>query len=70
MSLEERFYDTVYTGMSKSTHGALQRVVGIRCPFCDTVTEAYLWSLAGSGKKCVCGAKHTYHPPTSTRVKL
>lgn len=31
----------------------------IKCPFCSAVTTAYKWSLAGSGKKCSCGAKHT-----------
>jgi hypothetical protein len=31
----------------------------IECPFCSTVTTAYLWSLAGGGKKCGCGALHT-----------
>ena len=24
----------------------------IQCPFCNKQTEAYKWSLAGSGKKC------------------
>lgn len=28
----------------------------LTCPFCDADVEAYLWSLAGSGKKCGCGA--------------
>jgi len=31
----------------------------IECPFCGAVTTAYKWSLAGSGKKCGGGAKHT-----------
>lgn len=31
----------------------------IECPCCGRVTTAYKWSLAGSGKKCLCGAKHT-----------
>lgn len=31
----------------------------IECPFCGTKVTAYLWSLAGSGKKCpTCGALH------------
>lgn len=29
--------------------------VAIRCPFCGCVTEARVWSLAGSGKRCECG---------------
>lgn len=32
--------------------------VDIDCPFCGVTTTAYVWSLSGSGKKCVCGAKH------------
>ena len=30
--------------------------VTVRCPFCEVETEARLWSLAGSGKRCECGA--------------
>lgn len=26
--------------------------VDIKCPFCGTVTTAYIWSLYGSGKRC------------------
>jgi len=31
--------------------------VEVKCPFCQSRMTAYLWSLAGSGKKCSCGAK-------------
>lgn len=30
----------------------------IECPFCGQQVRAYWWSLAGSGKKCLCGAMH------------
>lgn len=31
----------------------------ITCPFCGTVTTAYLWSLCGCGKRCDgCSAIH------------
>ena len=30
--------------------------VGLKCPFCAATVLAYLWSLAGSGKRCECGA--------------
>ncbi len=33
----------------------------IRCPYCASEFWAYLWSLAGGGKRCEnkeCGAKH------------
>lgn len=33
----------------------------ITCPFCEEQTRAYIWSLAGSGKRCDgCGALHTW----------
>ena len=32
----------------------------IECPFCRREIKAYIWSLAGCGKRCYCGAKHTY----------
>ena len=31
-------------------------VATLRCPFCDCLVEARTWSLAGSGKRCECGA--------------
>lgn len=30
--------------------------IGIRCPFCEAEVVAYVWSLAGGGKRCSCGA--------------
>jgi hypothetical protein len=38
-----------------SEHG--KSTVIIKCPFCQEEVLAYVWSLAGSGKKCKCGAK-------------
>jgi hypothetical protein len=32
--------------------------IGIECPFCKARVVAYVWSLAGSGKRCECGALH------------
>lgn len=31
--------------------------ITIVCPFCQADVVAYLWSLAGCGKRCECGAK-------------
>ena len=28
----------------------------VRCPFCEEMLEVYIWSFAGSGKRCSCGA--------------
>jgi len=39
----------------------------IACPFCGCTTEAYVWSLAGSGKRCECGAVHRWHPAVTTK---
>lgn len=42
---------------SHSAHG--KSYIRIKCPHCNSITKAYLWSLAGSGKKCTgCGAIH------------
>ena len=37
-----------------SEHGRSTAV--IRCPFCQRKITVYIWSLAGSGKRCDCGA--------------
>lgn len=42
----------------------------IKCPFCGTVTTAYKWSLAGSGKKYPCGAKHTLRRGTIKQIDV
>lgn len=40
----------------------------ITCPFCSVVVEAFVWSLAGSGKKCACGAIHYYLLGDTVRI--
>jgi hypothetical protein len=30
----------------------------ITCPFCRERVKVYIWSLAGGGKRCPCGALH------------
>jgi len=41
-----------------SEHGKTR--ILIECPFCHTRFWGYVWSIKGSGKKCVaCGALHT-----------
>jgi len=65
----ERFYEVSYYGSSRTSTGAMQKVIGIKCPFCECITEAYAWSLAGSGKRCNnCEAIHRYLPQVSTRA--
>lgn len=41
----------------------------ITCPFCGEETKAFLWSLAGSGKKCTCGVIHTGYGTTIKKTK-
>lgn len=40
----------------------------IDCPFCGGLVVAYLWSLAGGGKRCDCGAM-IGHYGTAYKVK-
>jgi ribosomal protein S27E len=44
-------------GPKRSRFG--RTTVEVQCPFCGAVVVAYVWSLAGSGKRCTCGALHT-----------
>lgn len=38
-----------------------QSQVSIECPFCEKIFNAYVWSMAGRGKKCPnCSAIHHY----------
>ena len=30
--------------------------IWLNCPFCKASVKAYVWSLAGGGKRCECGA--------------
>lgn len=45
-----------HSGLLELSRGMGRIVVRIICPFCGERVTAYLWSLAGSGKKCPCGA--------------
>lgn len=42
--------------LSVSPRPAGRSFTTVRCGFCDTDVQARLWSLAGSGKRCECGA--------------
>lgn len=33
----------------------------VQCPYCARVLTVYLWSFAGSGKRCPCGARLSLH---------
>jgi hypothetical protein len=51
-----------------SAHGRSR--YNIECPYCHAIVVAYIWSLAGSGKRCPCGAKHTWLHGTIPPQKL
>jgi hypothetical protein len=39
----------------------------ITCPYCDEKVQAAIWSLAGGGKRCFCGALHNANGYTYKR---
>ncbi len=48
-SLQVDGYERRYEEMGRT------RIV-LACPFCGLHVTAYVWSLAGGGKRCECGA--------------
>ena len=50
--------------IGSSSHGKSTKI--IVCPFCERQIEVYIWSFAGCGRKCECGARlsdrHCYKP--------
>ena len=53
---ERREEHREHTGL-RELYREMGRVrVEITCPFCGEPVLAFLWSLAGSGKRCPCGA--------------
>lgn len=40
----------------KSEIDKIHEALEVRCPFCEEMLEVYIWSFAGSGKRCSCGA--------------
>lgn len=49
--IEARDYET-FGGTSRPGRTTYR----VRCPFCSVVFDVYPWSLAGTGKRCSCGA--------------
>ena len=42
--------DTIYVSGGKNDHGG--STVYVRCGFCETEHEVYIWSFAGCGRRC------------------
>lgn len=69
MSDREKRNHTVHSYRSKFGKSTVE----IDCPFCSGTTTAFVWSLAGGGKKCSCGALHggwgfTYAPKPKLKL--
>lgn len=45
-----------YAIISESPGSNGRSTYTLRCPFCQGRVVAYVWSLAGGGKRCPCGA--------------
>lgn len=50
----KEFSPPIDLGVGSSRHG--RSTMMVRCPFCGEEFEVYIWSFAGSGKRCSCGA--------------
>lgn len=49
---ERREYTVKREGLERPSHV----IWYFDCPFCGNEIKAYLWSLSGGGKRCLCGA--------------
>ena len=59
----ERKFEVLFR---RSEFGRSYVIIG--CPFCARSVKAYIWSLAGHGKRCErCGALFTYVGHTAIR---
>lgn len=52
--MTKEFRPTIDLGVRSSRHG--RSTMMVKCPFCEEELEVYIWSFAGSGKRCSCGA--------------
>ena len=50
----KEFRPTINLGVGSSEHG--RSTMMVKCPFCEEEVEVFIWSFAGSGKRCSCGA--------------
>lgn len=52
--MSKEFRPTIDLGAGSSRHG--RSTMMVKCPFCEEEVEVFIWSFAGSGKRCSCGA--------------
>lgn len=50
----KEFREPINLGVKSSRHG--KSTMMVKCPFCERKIEVYIWSFAGSGRRCSCGA--------------
>ncbi len=65
MTIETRVYEVI----DVETKGRGKFVLTIRCPYCQEHVKAFAWSLAGSGKRCNCGAIFGYYGHVATKKR-
>lgn len=57
MATEEREYTVESHGADLDVSRRPTQLTAVAaCPFCGARAKLFLWSLAGSGKRCACGA--------------
>lgn len=52
--MTKEFREPINLGVKSSRHG--KSTMMVKCPFCESKIEVYIWSFAGSGRRCSCGA--------------
>lgn len=52
--MAKEFRPTIDLGAGSSRRG--KSTMMVKCPFCEEELEVYIWSFAGSDKRCSCGA--------------
>lgn len=50
----KKFREPINLGVGSSEHG--RSTMMVKCQFCEEEFEVFIWSFAGSGKRCSCRA--------------
>lgn len=58
MRNESRSFEVLTRSADADRNGyRTQKTITAACPFCGAHVKIFVWSLAGGGKLCTCGAK-------------
>lgn len=52
--MAKEFRPTIILDGGSSRHG--RSTMMVKCPFCEEEVKVFIWSFAGSGKRCSCRA--------------